>query len=95
MQIFKKSECEAHHFCPGISCSHICCVSGARILCPCERGRLPQHRSVLETTRLLAAQAWLLSLVQRAPLNPHNPPAVRAAMVAALRERLLRLLQTL
>jgi len=69
-------------------------VFEARILCPCKHGWLLQHRSV-PGTRLLAVQAWLLSLVQRAPLNPHNPPAVRAAMVAALRERLLCLLQTL
>lgn len=42
-----------------------------------------------------ALQAWLLALVQRAPLNAHNPPPVRAAAVAALRARLLCLLQTL
>jgi hypothetical protein len=71
-----------------------CRVFGARTLCLCKHGWVLQHRWV-PGVRLLAAQAWLLSLVQRAPLNPHNPPAVRAAMVAALRERLLRLLQTL
>ncbi len=47
------------------------------------------------TFRASTAQAWLMTLVQRAPLNAHNPPHVRAAAVAALRGRLLRLLQTL